>query len=246
VSEGVVPDLRQSTSGASGATVHDVVPSHTERRAPRRRPSGAPPPLPRDLRTTGAGWLIGAVVAVVATVAIFRHGVRGAAITAIVVDDAIVRWMSNIDLPGVHGIARGVSYASSWWVIEGMLWLLTVTLIAFRRWRHLVIYLVVSQVAQMVHALLYDLATQPRPFGVPLRGSWGGWSLPSIHILSLAGLLVVALYTLVPNGQLDRDRRPHWRRLPVDRLPLLRAERDLPGGVPPGTDRAPRRRRAAR
>jgi hypothetical protein len=32
--------------------------------------------------------------------------------------------MSNIDLPGIHGIARGVSYASSWWVIEVTLWLL--------------------------------------------------------------------------------------------------------------------------
>ena len=58
-----------------------------------------------------------------------------------------------------------------------------------------------SQLAQFVHAQLYDMATQPRPFGVPLRGSWEGWSLPSIHMLSFAGLSVIALYTLVPEGQ---------------------------------------------
>ena len=133
---------------------------------------------------------------------IFRNGVQGAAIPAIVVDDTVVRWMSDIDLPGIDGIARGVSYAASWWVIEITVWLLIVALIVFRRWRHLVIYLVVSQLAQMVHELLYDLTTQPRPFGVPLRGSWGGWSLPSIHMLSLAGLSVIALYTLVPEGRL--------------------------------------------
>ena len=75
-------------------------------------------------------------------------------------------------------------------------------LIVFRRWRHLLIYLVVSQLAQIVHELLYDLTTQPRPFGVPLRGSWGGWSMPSIHMLALAGLSVIALYTLVPEGRL--------------------------------------------
>ena len=46
------------------------------------------------------------------------------------------------------------------------------------------------------------MTTQPRPFGVPLRGSWGGWSLPSIQMLALAGLSVVALYTLVPEGRL--------------------------------------------
>ena len=94
---------------------------------------------------------------------IFRNGVRGAAITAIVVDDTIVRWMSDIDLPGIHGIARGVSYAASWWVIEITVWLLTVALIVFRRWRHLLIYLVVSQLAQFVDALLVrpDHATPP-------------------------------------------------------------------------------------
>jgi membrane-associated phospholipid phosphatase/tRNA A-37 threonylcarbamoyl transferase component Bud32 len=133
---------------------------------------------------------------------IFRKGVEGAAIPVIVVDDTIVRWISEIDLPGIHGIARGLSYLSSWWVIEITIWVLTVGLIVLRRWRHLLIYLVVSQVAQLVHARLYDLTTQPRPFGVTLRGSWGGWSMPSIHMLSLAGLSVIALYTLVPGGQL--------------------------------------------
>ena len=118
MSEVVVPDLGQSTSGASGATVEGGAPSRPGRRAPRRRPSGAAPPLPRHLRTTGAGWLVCAVVAVVATVLVFRNGVRGAAITVIVVDDTVVRWMSDIDLPGIDGIARGVSYAGSWWVIE--------------------------------------------------------------------------------------------------------------------------------
>jgi tRNA A-37 threonylcarbamoyl transferase component Bud32/membrane-associated phospholipid phosphatase len=198
VSEVVVPGIGPSTSGAA---VDRSAPGRPGRRAPRRRPSGAPPPLPRRLRTTGAGWLIGAVVGVVVTVLIFRNGVEGPAITAIVVDDTVVRWMSDIDLPGIDGIARVVSYGGSWWVIEVMSWVLIVALIVLRRWRHLVIYLVVSQLAQITYSLLNDLTTQPRPFGVPLKGSWGGWSLPSIHMLALAGLSVVALYTLVPEGR---------------------------------------------
>ena len=202
MSEAVVPDLGPSRSGASGATVEGVAPGRPGRGAPRRRPSGAAPPLPHRLRTTGAGWLICAIVAIVATALIFRNGVQGAAINVIVVDDAVVRWMSSIDLPGIDGIARGVSYAASWWVIEITSWLLIVALIVFRRWRLLVIYLVVSQLAQLVAELLYDLSTQPRPFGVALRGGWGGWSLPSIQMLALAGLSVIALYTLVPEGRL--------------------------------------------
>ena len=124
------------------------------------------------------------------------------AINVIVVDDTIVRWMSNVDLPGIDGVARGVSYAASWWTIQLTILVLDVALIVFRRWRLLVIYLVVSQLAQLLAARLYDVATLPRPFGVPLRGSWGGWSMPSIQMMAIAGLWVVALYTLVPEGRL--------------------------------------------
>ena len=65
----------------------------------------------------------------------------------IVVDDAVVRWVSELDLPGIHGIARGISYAASWWVLQIAAWLLVVALIIFRRWRLLVIELVATQVA---------------------------------------------------------------------------------------------------
>ena len=197
----VVPGFGPSSPVAPRATGVGVAPSRVGGRAPRRRPSGAPPPLPRALRRSGVGWLIGAVVAIVGTVLVFGDGVRGAAIPVIVVDDTIVRWISGIDLPGIDGIARGVSYAGSWWVIEVTVWLLPVALIVLRRWRHLLIILVASQLAQSVHTYLYNRATLPRPFGVPLRGSWGGWSMPSIHMLALSGLSVMALYSLVPAGR---------------------------------------------
>jgi tRNA A-37 threonylcarbamoyl transferase component Bud32/membrane-associated phospholipid phosphatase len=183
-------------------TVGDGTQGRLGRSSPRRRPSGAAPPLPRHLRTTGIGWLIAALVVVVATVLVFGGGVSGAAIPVIVVDDTVVRWMSAIDLPGIHGVARGVSYAASWWVIEITSWLLPVALIVLRRWRLLVIALVVSQLAQFVDARLYDVTTLPRPFGVPLRASWGGWQMPSIQMLALSGLSVIALYALAPEGRL--------------------------------------------
>jgi tRNA A-37 threonylcarbamoyl transferase component Bud32/membrane-associated phospholipid phosphatase len=192
------PGLDPATTTVAASTVEGV----TASRAARRRPTGAPPPLPRDLRTTGVSWLIGAVVGVAATALIFRDGVSGAAITAIVIDDAVVRWMSDLDLPGIDRIARGVSYSASWWAIEITVWVLTAALLVLRRWRHLLIFLAVSEVAQSVYARLRDLTTQPRPFGVPLRGSWGGWSMPSFQMLSLAGLSVIAIYTLVPEGRL--------------------------------------------
>ena len=182
--------------------VDDGAPSVSGRRVPRRRPSGAPPPLPRHLRTSGVGWLVTALVGVVVTVLVFGDGVSGAAIPVIVVDNAIVRAISEVDLPGLERLARGVSALSSWWVIQVSSWLTIIVLIIFRRWRLLVIDLVATQLAVFVHTLLYDATTQPRPFGVDLRASWGGWSMPAFQMLALTGTAVIALYTLVPKGRL--------------------------------------------
>src|SRR3954462_5518692 len=118
LSDVVVPGPGPAAFGASQARAEGSSSTRAGRRATRRRPSGAPPALPHPLRTTGAGWLIGAVVAIVYTVLIYRNGVQGVAIDAIAADDAIVRWVSDIDLPGLDGTARVVSYASSWWAIE--------------------------------------------------------------------------------------------------------------------------------
>jgi membrane-associated phospholipid phosphatase/tRNA A-37 threonylcarbamoyl transferase component Bud32 len=164
--------------------------------------------LPRHLRRTGVGWLIAALIAVIVTALVMGDGVSGSAIPVIVVDDTVVRWMTELDLPGINGIARGISYVASWWVLQITSWVLVVALIALRRWRLLVIELLATQVAIIVYGLLYQATTQPRPFGVVLRGSWGGWSMPSIHMLALSGYLVIALYTLAPEGRVRN--RSKW------------------------------------
>jgi tRNA A-37 threonylcarbamoyl transferase component Bud32/membrane-associated phospholipid phosphatase len=194
--------LEQDDAAASVPTGQRALPRRPQRGSPRRRPSGAAPPLPFHLRRTGVGWLVAALIAVAITVLVFGNGVSGAAIPVIVVDDAVVRWMSELDLPGIHGIARGIGYAASWWALQIANLLIVVALIVLRRWRLLVIDLVASQLAVMVHGLLYRVTTQPRPFGVALRGSWGGWSMPSLQMLALSGYSVIALYTLVPEGRL--------------------------------------------
>ena len=125
-----------------------------------------------------------------------------------------------------------MSYAASWWAIQVTILGVDVALIVFRRWRLLVIYLVVSQLAVLVGSQLYNLTTQPRPFGVPLRGSWGGWSMPSIQMLALAGLSVVVLYTLVPEGRL-RNRLKWAAAVLVAAVALARLHLgvDSPSGI---------------
>ena len=46
----------------------------------RRRPTGAAPPLPYRLQTSGVGWLVAALVLVGLTLVIFARGLRGPAV----------------------------------------------------------------------------------------------------------------------------------------------------------------------
>ena len=56
------------------------VPASVRQARRRRRPSGAPPPLPRHLETTGVGWLLAAVGLVAVFTISFAASRNGAAI----------------------------------------------------------------------------------------------------------------------------------------------------------------------
>src|SRR4029450_11205034 len=52
-----------------------------------------------------------------------------------------------------------------------------------------------------IAAALAMTTRQPRPFGVDLRTSWGGWAMPARQVIDLAVLLVAILYPPVPEGR---------------------------------------------
>jgi tRNA A-37 threonylcarbamoyl transferase component Bud32 len=173
------------------------------RRERRRRPSGEPPPLPRHLQTSGVGWLVAAVVLMVTAVVVFARGLRGIAVEVAVVDAAVVGWLTGIDLPGFEAAMRALAALSSWWVLNGVTFGLILALLALRRFRHLILWLVLANLLAVIGGTILGPVTQrPRPFGVEIREGWGGWSLPSLHVTFFAVGLVTILYTLVPEGRL--------------------------------------------
>jgi tRNA A-37 threonylcarbamoyl transferase component Bud32/membrane-associated phospholipid phosphatase len=171
----------------------------------RRRPTGAAPPLPYRLRTSGIGWLVAGVVLVGLTLAVFARGLRGPAVAVTVIDDAVVGWLAGLAGPGLVAPLRGLARISSWWVLYTLNFGLLVVLLVLRRWRHLLLWLVVVQLGSMLTFGLAAIARRPRPFGVELRTSWGGWALPSVQVAFLTAGLMTMLYTLVPEGR--------WRNL---------------------------------
>jgi tRNA A-37 threonylcarbamoyl transferase component Bud32 len=177
------------------------VPTRILRSPRRRRPTGEPPPLPYHLQTSGVGWLVAALVLVALTLAIFGRGLRGPAVTATVIDDAVVGWLGGLYGPGLVQLLRGVARIGSWWVLYTLSYGLVLALLVLRRWRHLIVWLVAWILGSNVTMGLSAIARRPRPFGVDLQASWGGWALPSVQVGFLTAVLMGVLYTLVPEGR---------------------------------------------
>jgi tRNA A-37 threonylcarbamoyl transferase component Bud32 len=187
----------------STATVTHRIPPGTTRRGRRRRPTGEAPPLPHHLQTSGVGLLIAAIVLVALTVVVFARGLHGPAVAVAVADAAVAKWLAGLDAPGLVGFERVLAAIGSWWVLNSLLVGLVVALLIFKRFRHLIVVLVLVQLLTLIaERWLGPMAQRPRPFGVTIQAGWGGWALPSLQVMFLAAGLITILYTLVPEGRL--------------------------------------------
>jgi tRNA A-37 threonylcarbamoyl transferase component Bud32 len=149
-------------------------------------------------------WAAAAVVLITLAKITFGPARRGLGVAVTVGDDAVVRWLAGLRLPGLTGLMEAiVASTGSVGTVEVLRWATVIALLALRRFRHLLVF-VGSFLAVL---LVVRLATvdRPRPFGVDLRGSWAGWAMPSRPVAILAATLVGVLYTLVPEGR--------WRQL---------------------------------
>src|SRR5262245_51157842 len=163
--------MEPRTRTSSGEGVVDV--SKVRRR--HRRPTGAPPPLPKKIGATGV-LRLALVVLVVIPGCIWLHYDPGpldrfdAVITDAVVS-ARAGWLDTV--------ANTVDAEASRYGL-GITMLLTVAGVAwFRRWRHLTLFLIsVAATGALAEGLLL-IASRPRPFDVSIIGSWEGYSAPS-------------------------------------------------------------------
>jgi tRNA A-37 threonylcarbamoyl transferase component Bud32/membrane-associated phospholipid phosphatase len=168
----------------------------------RRRPTGAPPPLPHHLQTSGVGWLVAAVLLVGLALVVFGRGLRGAAVAVTVADDAVVRWLGGLHAPGLEVLWQGLAHGGSWWTLTALESGVLLALLVLRRWRHLLVWLVAWPLVNgLTYGLMATTARRPRPFGADLRTSWGGWAMPAAAVTVFAAVLVAILYTLVPQGR---------------------------------------------
>ncbi|HET9608591.1 MAG TPA: phosphatase PAP2 family protein [Acidimicrobiales bacterium] len=177
-------------------TAPDVRSTGARRR--RRRPTGAPPPLPRSLGTTGRAWLIvlavlvGWVLVLLASPAARRFTDQA--------DAAVLRQVARARTAWLTDVATAYDRVATGWTLTAVAVVVLVGQIAFRRWRHLFTFLASILVIELVGLELYNAFSRPRPYDVTTIGRWAGFSSPSPPVVVLAAVLVAAIYSLVPAG----------------------------------------------
>jgi membrane-associated phospholipid phosphatase/tRNA A-37 threonylcarbamoyl transferase component Bud32 len=116
-------------------------------------------------------------------------------------DATILRWFASIRTEPLNAVMETIALLTSRWLIRIIRWGTLATLIAVRRWRHLVVF-VGALIAE--GAITYALTLgihRPRPLDVVTIGPWQGFSMPSRPLSGLAVSLIGVTYCLIPHGR---------------------------------------------
>jgi membrane-associated phospholipid phosphatase/tRNA A-37 threonylcarbamoyl transferase component Bud32 len=165
----------------------------------RRRPSGEPPPLPRQLGRSGKIWIGLAAGAGAFCLVAFAYSQLAGAFDRW--DTAVLQRVVSLRTGWLTTFARGIDAALGSVGPIRILRLGTIAaLLVLRRWRHLLTFLIsVAAVAVTGYELSIFLA-RSRPFGVTIAGGWRGLSFPSRPVAALAVTTLGMAYTLLPHG----------------------------------------------
>jgi membrane-associated phospholipid phosphatase len=173
--------------------------SPAQRARRQRRPTGAPPPLPHPIAVSTAAWLILAVISVAAAFLISERT------SWLRLDDRgntwFLRLLADVRTPWLTGVANAIKAVGTGWGATVIGLSVVVLTMVFRRWRHLFVFLggffVLVEATQWIRAGL----SRPRPYGITIIGSWGGYSAPSPPVAVLTFFLICAAYCLVVPGR---------------------------------------------
>lgn len=165
----------------------------------RRRPTGAPPPLPHHLGGSGRIWL--GVVTATAIWLFLMATTTWATDTTDRVDDAVLSWIADHRTAWLTSAARAIDRAATGWPLSVIAFGLLAAAIAFRRWRHLFAFLGSVLAVATIGRLLINGFQRSRPADVEILGRWRGYSFPSATAAVVSMTVVGLIYILVPAGR---------------------------------------------
>ena len=173
----------------------DITEEPRRGRQGRRRPSGEPPPLPREDRWTRWIWVLAAVL------------VLGAALNAVIqttdvvqrMDQTVLDWFTRFRTSALTDAAKVVALLTTFTAVMVLRVATVVVLVVYGRFRHLVVFLVTLVVTDwvVVRLLFVEL---PAP-SVPVLADGGAYAFPSKSISTLAITLYAMPFVLAPRGR---------------------------------------------
>ena len=176
-----------------------LAPTTAVRARRRRRPTGAPPALPKSIGTSGQVWLAGLVLLLIWMVAATASS--GVLRATDHVDTGILRALARLRTGWLTDVMDAIDRVGSGWTLT-VVALGTIALnLVFRRWRHLIALLASVAALEVIGGSLYDLFSRPRPYGVTTIGRWSGFAMPSPPVAVLSAVLMAVLYTMVVPGR---------------------------------------------
>jgi tRNA A-37 threonylcarbamoyl transferase component Bud32/membrane-associated phospholipid phosphatase len=177
----------------------EAPPGLGQRTARQRRPTGAPPPLPHPITVGTTAWLLLAAAILAGAIVISES--TSWRRTDDHVNTWLLRQLAEVRTPWLTDIATGIKAAGTGWGIAVGLSVVVLTM-AFRRWRHLLVFLGSLFFLEIVVGnLIYYNVARPRPYGVLIIGTWGGYAAPSIPVAAVTIFLMGAVYCLVVPGR---------------------------------------------
>ncbi|HEY7430928.1 MAG TPA: phosphatase PAP2 family protein [Streptosporangiaceae bacterium] len=112
-----------------------------------------------------------------------------------------LRQIAAVRTPWLTDVARAIKAAGGGWPVTALGLSVVALTMVFRRWRHLLVFLGGLFFLEIVGQWIYFGLSRPRPYGITIISSWGGYSAPSPPVAVLTIFLMGAVYCLVVAGR---------------------------------------------
>ena len=190
-------DIGRVIAGGGPASSPPGPAIHKTRR--QRRPTGAPPPLPHPVAITTTVWLVLVAVVLAGAFVASQHT------PWLRIDDRVSTWvlrpLAGIRTPWLTDVANAIKVAGTSWGVTVLGLSVVALTIAFRRWRHLLVFMGSLFFLEIVGTWIYEALSRPRPYDVPIIASWAGYSGGSPPVAVLTIILMGIVYCLAVPGR---------------------------------------------
>jgi hypothetical protein len=192
----VSDDIGRVATGGGPASLAGAAVGKARR---QRRPTGEPPPLPHPVTITTTAWLVLAAAGLAVAFVVAQHTswLRG--------DDRAGTWalhqLAVIRTSWLTEVANGINVAGSGWGASVIGLSVVALAVAFRRWRHLAVFVGGLMFLDLAGTQIYFGLSRPRPYGVPVITGWTGYAGGSPPVGVLTFCLMGVIYCLAVPGR---------------------------------------------